>query len=105
MVGTLDLDSVLLAHCETSLDLHEYLGGPISVPATPHPVTGEKLPATLGHEFSGTVEEIGAGVTRLEIGDHVAVQPNLSDGTCARCLIGRFNCCDSLGFIGFSGLS
>ncbi|OGE52717.1 hypothetical protein PENARI_c009G09067 [Penicillium arizonense] len=63
-------------------DIHEYLAGPLAVPVTPHAVTGEKLPTTLGHEFSGTIEEIGTGVTRLKVGDRVAVKPNLSDGTC-----------------------
>ncbi|KAF9883436.1 hypothetical protein FE257_003479 [Aspergillus nanangensis] len=42
--------------------------------------SGQKLPVTLGHEFSGTVEEIGAGVTGLKVGDSVVVKPNLSDG-------------------------
>ena len=33
-------------------DLHEYLGGPIFIPANePHPYTGEKAPITMGHEF------------------------------------------------------
>ncbi|KAJ5990495.1 hypothetical protein N7522_010702 [Penicillium canescens] len=62
-----------------------------------------KLPTTLGHEFSGTIEEIGTGVTGLKVGDRVAVKPNLSDGTCSRCSIGRFNSCENLGFIGYSG--
>lgn len=73
------------------------------MPVSPHPLTGEKLPTALGHEFSGTVEEVGHGVTGLKIGDKVAVKPNLSDDTCPRCLMGRTNCCDSLGFIGYSG--
>ncbi|KAJ6099098.1 hypothetical protein N7467_000633 [Penicillium canescens] len=84
-------------------DIHEYLAGPLAVPVTPHAVTGEKLPTTLGHEFSGTIEEIGTGVTGLKVGDRVAVKPNLSDGTCSRCSIGRFNSCENLGFIGYSG--
>ena len=63
------------------------------------------MPTVLGHEFSGTVEEIGVGVTGLKVGDKVAVKPNQSDGTCARCLMGRFNCCDNLGFIGYSSKS
>jgi len=87
----------------THTDLHEYLHGPLSAPTTPHPITGETLPVTLGHEFSGTVEEVGAGVTRLRVGDRVAVRPNLYDGTCPACRMGRFNCCRSLGFIGYSG--
>lgn len=86
-------------------DLHEYLAGPITVPTTPHPLTGASLPVTLGHEFSGTVEEVGAGVTRVKVGDRVAVKPNLSDGTCPCCVRGRPNCCRNLGFIGYSSQS
>ncbi|EAU37433.1 conserved hypothetical protein [Aspergillus terreus NIH2624] len=92
-------------HTETA-DLHEYLSGPITVPQTPHAITGQKLPVTLGHEFSGTVEEVGAGVSRVRVGDRVAVKPNLADGTCPCCVRGRPNCCRNLGFIGYSsGLS
>lgn len=97
-VGVLQSDNKL-----TIVDLHEYLGGPHAVPRTPHPVTGEKLPTTLGHEFSGIIEEVGADVTDLKVGDKVAVKPNLSDGTCWPCSMGRINCCNSLGFIGYSG--
>ncbi|KAJ5755042.1 hypothetical protein N7533_004585 [Penicillium manginii] len=83
-------------------DLHEYLTGPSAVPVNPHPITGAKLPTTLGHEFSGTVEEIGEGVVSLKVGDKVAIKPNLSDGSCSRCAMGRQNICSSLGFIGYS---
>jgi len=77
----------------------------MAVPAIPHPITGEKLPTTLGHEFSGTVEEVGTRVTGFKVGDHVAVKPNLFDGTCSRCTRGRFNSCENLGFIGYSSES
>ncbi|KAJ5952655.1 uncharacterized protein N7479_011068 [Penicillium vulpinum] len=83
-------------------DIHEYITGPILVPVTPHPLTGDKLPITLGHEFSGTVEEVGPGVTEFKVGDRVAVKPNLFDATCSSCLIGRFPSCEKVGFIGFS---
>ncbi|SJN22816.1 2,3-butanediol dehydrogenase, R-alcohol forming, (R)-and (S)-acetoin-specific [Micrococcus lylae] len=58
-------------------DLHEYLEGPIFVPQPghPHPVTGEEPPVTMGHEFSGVVAELGEGVTDLEAGDHVVIEP------------------------------
>lgn len=72
------------------------------VPVTPHPLTDEKLPTTLGHEFSGTVEEIGSGVTGFKVGDRVVVKPNLFDGTCSNCSMGIFNCCERVAFIGFS---
>ncbi|KZN88061.1 (R,R)-butanediol dehydrogenase [Penicillium chrysogenum] len=83
-------------------DIHEYLAGPMIVPVTPHPLTDEKLPTTLGHEFSGTVEEIGSGVTGFKVGDRVVVKPNLFDGTCSNCSLGIFNCCERVAFIGFS---
>ncbi|KNG88630.1 alcohol dehydrogenase [Aspergillus nomiae NRRL 13137] len=86
-------------------DLHEYLAGPSTVPQTPHPITNATLPVTLGHEFSGIIEEVGPGVTRVKVGDRVAVKPNLYDGTCARCVQGRVNCCRNLGFIGYSSNS
>lgn len=48
------------------------------------------------------VEAVGAGVTNVQIGDRVAVKPNLYDGSCASCRLGRVNCCRNLGFIGYS---
>lgn len=57
-------------------DLHEYLEGPIFIPSgAPHPVSGEQAPLTMGHEFSGTVAELGEGVTDLAVGDSVVVEP------------------------------
>ncbi len=38
-----------------------------------------KKPLTLGHEFSGIVEEIGENVSKCSIGDHVAVMPILKE--------------------------
>lgn len=73
------------------------------IPTTPHPITGEKVPVTLGHEFSGVVEEIGAGVKHVEIGDRVVVQPIIYDDTCGACKDGFINCCEKLGFVGLSG--
>ncbi|OTP78436.1 Alcohol dehydrogenase [Caballeronia sordidicola] len=32
------------------------------------------MPMALGHEASGVAEELGAGVTDLQVGDHVVVQ-------------------------------
>lgn len=86
-------------------DLHEYLGGAnlIPVPDSPHPITNETLPLTLGHEFSGIVEEVGEGVNNVKVGDRVCVQPTIYDGSCRACKRGLVNCCDKNGFVGLSG--
>lgn len=65
-------------------------------------MTGATLPVTLGHEFSGTIEAVGAGVASVKVGDRVAIKPNLYDGSCASCRVGRVNSCQNLGFVGFS---
>jgi threonine dehydrogenase-like Zn-dependent dehydrogenase len=72
-------------------------------PTTPHPITGETVPVTFGHEFSGTIEEVGESVTDYKPGDRVVVQPIIYDGTCGACEVGLHNCCWSNGFVGLSG--
>jgi (R,R)-butanediol dehydrogenase/meso-butanediol dehydrogenase/diacetyl reductase len=85
-------------------DLHEYLEGPIFTPAeAPHPLTGERNPVQLGHEFAGHVTEVGSGVTGFAEGDAVTVEPTLFCGECAECRAGLTNLCRSLGFHGLSG--
>ena len=69
----------------------------------PHPITGEKLPLTIGHEFSGTVEQVGEGVTTHKVGEKVCIIPIIYDETCGACQEGYINCCWSNGFIGLSG--
>jgi threonine dehydrogenase-like Zn-dependent dehydrogenase len=56
------------------LDLHEYLGGPTFAPRTPHPITKETIPITFGHEFSGTIVEVGKGVTGFTPGQPVSIR-------------------------------
>ena len=85
-------------------DLHEYLAGPIFIPVgTDHPLSHDKAPITMGHEYSGTVTELGEGVSGLSIGDRVAIEPIFACGSCPACLEGKYNLCDSLGFVGLSG--
>ncbi|RWR08993.1 2,3-butanediol dehydrogenase [Paenirhodobacter populi] len=85
-------------------DLHEYLAGPIFVPVkTPHPVSGDVAPIVMGHEFSGEVAEVGEGVTKVKVGDHVVVEPILACGECEACRHGKYNICEKLGFHGLSG--
>ncbi|MCJ1249919.1 hypothetical protein MMC30_007145 [Trapelia coarctata] len=99
--GQVKIKPAFVGICGT--DLHEYLGGPNLIPTTPHPITGENAPITLGHEFSGIVEEVGEGVSDMKPGERVVVQPIIYDGTCAACKEGFINCCDKNGFVGLSG--
>jgi 2-desacetyl-2-hydroxyethyl bacteriochlorophyllide A dehydrogenase len=50
-------------------------------------------PRVMGHEFVGRIAAVGAGVTRLGVGDRVAVEPNYSCGTCPLCREGNRNLC------------
>lgn len=84
-------------------DLHEYTTGPIFVPeADPHPLSGETAHIRMGHEYSGTIPEVGKSVTALSVGDAVAVNPILYCGECRQCREGNYHICDSIGFIGLS---
>jgi len=50
-------------------------------------------PFVLGHECSGRIDEVGEGVTGLEVGTPVTVRPNFGCGTCELCRAGRDNIC------------
>lgn len=86
-------------------DLHEYLEGPIFIPAPghPHPLSHEEAPVTMGHEFSGTVQAVAEDVTDVAVGDNVVVEPYFVCGECAPCQAGNYNLCTRLGFIGLAG--
>ena len=73
--GAVAIDVAWCGICGT--DLHEYLDGPIFIPAGGHrhPISGEGMPVTMGHEFSGTVSALGEGVTDLSVGQNVVVEP------------------------------
>lgn len=74
-------------------------------PVHPHPVTKESVPIGMGHEFSGTIAEIGSDVTGdFKVGQKVAVQPTIYCGSCGACENGVENACANGGFIGLSGM-
>ena len=82
-------------------DLHEYYDGPIFIsPSDPHPLTGRSMPVVLGHEFSGVVTEVGAGVSDVHEGDNVTIEPIYRCGECRPCRNGQYNLCTSIGFHG-----
>jgi L-iditol 2-dehydrogenase len=57
-------------------------------------------PIVLGHEFSGVVVGIGAGVTGLSVGDTVSGAPLLPCMACADCQRGDYSLCKNYSFIG-----
>lgn len=77
--------------CGTDLHVAEGLYQPIS------------YPVIVGHEFSGTVEALGAGVDGLAIGDRVVVDPSLYCGHCEYCRAGKDNLCLNGGGLGTTG--
>lgn len=53
-----------------------------------------QLPRVMGHELSGLVTKVGPGVTRVKVGDHVALDPVFACGTCPTCQKGYPNVCE-----------
>ncbi len=77
-------------------DVHYYKTGKIGSQVVEYPFT-------LGHECSGIVEEAGAGVKKVAVGDRVAVDPAMTCGKCDQCLMDRENTCRKLRFLGCPG--
>jgi len=59
-----------------------------------------KPPVTLGHEFAGIIEAVGAGVADFRPGMRVTGDPNIACGRCEECRRGRVNLCRNLRAIG-----
>ena len=73
-------------------DVHIFHGEPGSADVNP--------PVVLGHEYSGEIVEVGEGVTDLQVGDHVTVDPNIYCGKCEHCRNGKKQLCESMEAIG-----
>ncbi|MDZ4372992.1 MAG: alcohol dehydrogenase catalytic domain-containing protein, partial [Phenylobacterium sp.] len=56
----------------------------------PHP-----LPAVLGHESAGIVEQVGSEVRTVKVGDHVITCLSAYCGHCESCLTGHLSLCVS----------
>ena len=50
----------------------------------------------LGHELAGRVEKVGAGVSRLRVGDSVIVENNTGCGVCDACKNGESRSCRNI---------
>ena len=57
-------------------------------------------PMVLGHEVAGTVSAVGADVTRVQVGDRVAVTPSRPCSACRYCLEGLPNQCLDMRYYG-----
>jgi (R,R)-butanediol dehydrogenase/meso-butanediol dehydrogenase/diacetyl reductase len=86
-------------------DIGEYEAGPLGIPTleNPHPLTGESLPLTMGHEYSGRIVEVGDDVSSVAVGDAVAVEPLITCGACPACRAGQYNLCPQFGAVGLQG--
>lgn len=71
------------AICGSDLHLYEVLG--------PYMTAGD----VLGHESMGVVEQIGSGVSRVQVGDRVVVPFNISCGHCWMCSRGLQSQCET----------
>ena len=64
-----------------------------------HPFTS--YPVTQGHEVSGEIAALGAGVENFEVGQKVTIQPQVVCGKCYPCRHGKYNLCETLKVMGF----
>ncbi len=54
-----------------------------------------KIPVILGHEYSGTIVDMGSPVSGFSIGDRIAINPNIYCGYCDYCKRGKINFCEN----------
>jgi 2-desacetyl-2-hydroxyethyl bacteriochlorophyllide A dehydrogenase len=57
---------------------------------------GGQFPIIPGHEYAGTIAEVGPGTRQLKIGDRVAIDPNVQCGYCEYCQSGQVHLCENL---------
>ncbi len=69
-------------------DLHIFKGKHPSV----------ELPIPVGHEIAGEIIEVGNEVTKVGLGERVAVEPVLVCDTCAFCRRGDYHLCSNISF-------
>ena len=91
-------------HCGIcATDIEEYQYGPNFIAhGSPNPITGRMLPLVTGHEITGTVAEVGGGVSNVGPGDRVALNTVLTCQACRRCAAGEETMCPNMAVAGFA---
>jgi (R,R)-butanediol dehydrogenase / meso-butanediol dehydrogenase / diacetyl reductase len=74
-------------------------GTDLHILSTPpgHPATTGSI---LGHEYVATIVDAGDGVTHLQRGDRVVIDPNMTCGLCQYCRLGMTNVCERMTTLG-----
>ncbi len=69
-------------------------GGDIHLYKGKHPLA--PLPMAIGHEISGEITQAGRAVSKVSVGDRVAVEPVIPCGMCYFCLRGEYHLCQDI---------
>lgn len=59
-----------------------------------------KPPLTLGHEFCGTIVEVGEKVRQAKVGDYVSAESHVTCGMCYQCRTGQAHMCPNTEILG-----
>ncbi len=59
-----------------------------------------KPPLTLGHEFAGTVVDVGSRVENVRVGDYVSAESHVTCGMCFQCRTGQAHLCPRTSILG-----
>jgi L-idonate 5-dehydrogenase len=92
-LGPLDVRVRIEAGGICGSDLHYYQHGGFGTIRV-------REPMILGHEIAGTVDAVGAEVSRVKAGDRVAVNPSRACGKCRYCQAGQQQHCTDMLFYG-----
>lgn len=90
--GEVRVRSVLAGVCRTDIDI-------VTGALDPRWV---RFPVVPGHEWSGIVDEVGAGVTSLEPGQRIVCEGNIGCMSCPRCRAGDTHLCQNYDAVGFT---
>jgi L-iditol 2-dehydrogenase len=90
--GDVRVRSVRAGVCRTDLDIATGALDPRWV----------RFPVVPGHEWSGVVDAVGAGVTGVEAGERVVCEGNIPCLRCTRCRAGDTHLCANYDAVGFT---